>query len=88
MLFASVHGPCSARAIQTADSKRFESAVWIALAEQGPWTDAKSIARVMAMKTPHMATLYFVADGEDADAATAALMNLVESDFADDDNGR
>ena len=69
-------------------AKRFESAVWIALAEQGPWTDAKSIARVMAMKTPHMATLYFVVEGEDADAATAALVKLVESDFADDDNGR
>jgi len=69
-------------------AKRFESAVWIALAEQGPWTDAKSIARVMAMKTPHMATLYFFAEGEDADAATSALANLVESDFADDDNGR
>ena len=69
-------------------AKRFESAVWIALAEQGPWTDAKSIARVMAMKTPHMAILYFVAEGDDADAATSALANLVESDFADDDNGR
>ena len=69
-------------------AKRFESAVWIALAEQGPWTDAKSIARVMAMKTPHMATLYFVAEGEDADVATSALANLVESDFADDNNGR
>jgi phosphocarrier protein len=69
-------------------AKRFESAVWIALAEQGPWTDAKSIARVMAMKTPHMATLYFVAEGDDADDATSALARLVESDFADgDENG-
>jgi phosphocarrier protein HPr len=69
-------------------AKRFESAVWIALAEHGPWTDAKSIARVMAMKTPHMATLYFVAEGDDADDATSALARLVESDFADgDENG-
>ena len=30
-------------------AKRFESAVWIALAEHGPWIDAKSIARVMAL---------------------------------------
>ena len=69
-------------------AKRFQSAVWIALAEHGPWTDAKSIARVMAMKTPHMATLYFVAEGDDADEATSALARLVEIDFADDDNGR
>ena len=68
-------------------AKRFESAVWIALAEHGPWTNAKSIARVMAMKTPHMATLYFVAEGDDADDATSALARLVESDFADDANG-
>jgi phosphocarrier protein len=68
-------------------AKRFESAVWIALAEHGPWIDAKSIARVMATKTPHMATLYFVAEGDDAAEATIALAKLVESDFADDGNG-
>ena len=68
-------------------AKRFESAVWIALAEQGPWTDAKSIARVMATKTPYMATLHFVAEGDDAAEATDALARLVESDFADDGNG-
>ena len=68
-------------------AKRFDSAVWIALAEHGPWIDAKSIARVMATKTPHMATLYFVAEGNDAAQATSALAKLVESDFADDGNG-
>ena len=68
-------------------AKRFESAVWIALAEHGPWIDAKSIARVMATKTPYMATLYFVAEGTDAAEATSALARLVESDFADDGNG-
>lgn len=70
-------------------AKRFESEVWIALANEGPWTDAKSIARVMAMKTPFMATLYFAARGGDADAAANALAKLVESDFADmRDNGQ
>jgi phosphocarrier protein len=68
-------------------AKRFESAVWIALAEHGPWIDAKSIARVMATKTPYMATLYFVAEGSDAAEATSALAKLVESDFANDGNG-
>ena len=68
-------------------AKRFDSAVWIALAEHGPWIDAKSIARVMATKTPCMATLYFVAEGNDAAEATSALARLVESDFADDANG-
>ena len=68
-------------------AKRFGCAVWIALAEHGPWTDAKSIARVMATKTPYMATLYFVAEGNDAAEATSALAKLVESDFANDGNG-
>jgi phosphocarrier protein len=68
-------------------AKRFQSAVWIALAEHGPWIDAKSIARVMATKTPHMATLHFAAEGADAAEATGALARLVESDFADDGNG-
>ena len=68
-------------------AKRFQSAIWIALTENGPWIDAKSIARVMATKTPYMATLYFVAEGNDAAEATSALARLVESDFADDANG-
>ena len=70
-------------------AKCFGSKVWIALAKDGPWTDAKSIARVMAMKTPFMATLYFSAEGDDAEAAASALSRLVESDFADgNDHGR
>jgi phosphotransferase system HPr-like phosphotransfer protein len=34
-----------------------------------------------------MATLYFVAEGNDAAEATSALAKLVESDFAADGNG-
>jgi phosphocarrier protein len=68
-------------------AKRFDSAIWIALAEDGPWVDAKSIARVMAMKTPAMATLHFAAEGDDADEAVSALAALVDSDFAGDDDG-
>jgi phosphocarrier protein len=68
-------------------ARRVESAVCLALAEHGPWIDAKSIARVMATKTPYMATLYFVAEGSDAAEATSALAKLVESDFANDGNG-
>jgi phosphocarrier protein len=70
-------------------AKRFESKVWIALGKEGPWTDAKSIARVMALKTPFMATLFFTAEGADADEAASALAKLVESDFTDlHDNGQ
>jgi phosphocarrier protein HPr len=68
-------------------AKRFQSEVWIALAEHGPWIDAKSIARVMATKTPYMATLHFVAEGNDAAEETSALARRVVRDFADDANG-
>jgi phosphocarrier protein len=64
-------------------AKRFACRVWIALDEQGPWTDAKSIARVMAMKTPQMSTLHFIAEGDGAEEAVSALVKLVENDFPD-----
>jgi phosphocarrier protein HPr len=69
-------------------AKRFECLVWIALDGKGPWTDAKSIARVMAMKSPQMATLHFMAEGGDAEQAVNALSRLVENDFAADVDGR
>ena len=70
-------------------AKRFEARVWIAMGEAGPWTDAKSIARVMAMKTPSNVTLHFAAEGKDAEQAASALARLVESDFAEPEaNGR
>ena len=62
-------------------AKRFRAHVRVGGADGGPWTDAKSIARVMAMKTPGNATLFFEAEGEDAHEAVAALVRLVQSDF-------
>jgi len=63
-------------------AKRFESRVRLAAAAQGPWVDAKSVARVMGMKTPSGCTLFFEAEGHDAEDAVAALVRLVEGDFA------
>ena len=62
-------------------AKRFRAHVRVGAADGGPWTDAKSIVRVMAMKTPCNATLFFEAEGEDAQEAVAALIRLVQSDF-------
>lgn len=62
-------------------AKRYAAQVWIGLAANGPWIDAKSIARVMAMKTPNRTMLHFAAAGPDADAAVSALARLVSSDF-------
>ncbi|HET6622046.1 MAG TPA: HPr family phosphocarrier protein [Dongiaceae bacterium] len=62
-------------------AKTFASRIELGLSEDGPWIDAKSIVRVMAFKAVKGATLHFRADGEDANAAVAALIALVRRDF-------
>lgn len=62
-------------------AKRFKCDVRVGVSAQGPWINAKSIASVMAMKTPSQTTLYFEAEGDDAAEAVAALVKLVDSDF-------
>ncbi len=66
-------------------AKSHGAAIELAQAADGPWIDAKSIVKVMAMKAPKDTTLYFRAEGEGADAAVADLVALVENDFGLDD---
>ena len=47
-------------------AKRFASAIQIAGTPEGPWIDAKSIVKVMAMKAKQDTTLYLRASGGDA----------------------
>lgn len=65
----------------TKEAKGFSSAIEIAGTPDGPWIDAKSIVKVMAMKVKQHATLHMRARGPDADAALAALASLIERDF-------
>lgn len=62
-------------------AKRFGSEIRLALAEGGPWIDAKSIVKVMAAKAPKGTTLFLRAEGADAQAALDALVGLVRRDF-------
>ncbi|HEY7747324.1 MAG TPA: HPr family phosphocarrier protein [Aestuariivirgaceae bacterium] len=64
-------------------AKSFASAIELAQASEGPWIDAKSIVKVMAMKVKKDTTLYFRARGDDAEQAVTALVSLVEGDFED-----
>ncbi len=66
-------------------AKTFESDIEVAAAENGPWVDAKSIVKVMAVKAPRGTTLHFRARGPDATAALDALHNLVALNFHDDE---
>ena len=58
-----------------------DAAVQVALADDGPWIDAKSVVKVMAMKAPRGKLLHIRASGEQAAEAFAALMALVRRDF-------
>jgi phosphocarrier protein HPr len=74
-----LHARPSVRLTQLA--KRFQAAVEFALAEGGPWLDAKSPVQVMRAKAPKGTTLHFRARGPDAEAAVAALVGLVAREF-------
>lgn len=67
-------------------AKTFEARTEIASAADGPWIDAKSIVKVMAMKAPEGTVLRIRARGKDANQAVATLRALVERDF-DEDQG-
>jgi phosphotransferase system enzyme I (PtsI) len=66
-------------------AKTFGARIDLALAEDGPWVDAKSVVEVMATKAPPRSVLYFRASGDDAAPAVRALVALVERDFVDGD---
>ncbi|MFM8747772.1 MAG: HPr family phosphocarrier protein [Aestuariivirga sp.] len=68
-------------------AKGFAAAIDIAAAEGGPWIDAKSIVKVMAMKVKQNATLHVRASGADALAAVEAIVDLVRRDFDEAGNG-
>jgi phosphocarrier protein HPr len=65
-------------------AKSFRSSIELAPDAEGPWINAKSIVKVMAMKVRKDTRLYFRAKGSDAAEALAALVSLVQRDFEDD----
>ena len=62
-------------------AKGFPCRIEIAAAAGGPWVDAKSIVKVMAMKVPQDTVLHVRAEGEAAAEAVAAVVSLVTRDF-------
>lgn len=62
-------------------AKGYAARLELSAGPDGPWIDAKSIVRVMAMKAPKDTVLHFRADGPDARAALDGLVALVERDF-------
>ena len=68
-------------------AKGYGAAIEIAGSEQGPWIDAKSIVKVMAMKAKQHSTLFVRAAGADAQAAVEAVISLVHRDFDEAGDG-
>jgi phosphocarrier protein len=64
-------------------AKGFTAKIEIALAADGPWTDAKSPVKVMRVKAPQGATLHFRVAGPDGEAALAAMLALVQDGFGE-----
>ena len=64
-------------------AKGFSAKIELALAEEGPWTDAKSPVKVMRVKAPQGATLHFRVAGPDGKAALAAVLALVHDGFGE-----
>lgn len=65
-------------------AKTFTCQIEVGTSNEGPWVDAKSIAKVMKMKAPKDTVLHFQALGSDATEAIKALVRLVEKDFEKD----
>jgi phosphocarrier protein HPr len=65
-------------------AKSFGCRIEMAQQAAGPWIDAKSIVKVMAMKAPRDATLHFRAEGDGAVDAVDALSELVQRNFDED----
>jgi phosphocarrier protein len=64
-------------------AKGFAAKIEIALAADGPWSDAKSPVKVMRVKAPQGATLHFRVAGPDGEAALAAMLALVRDGFGE-----
>ena len=64
-------------------AKRFQAQIFVRASEAADWINAKSVAKIMAMRAAHGSTIEIKAFGRDAEAAVAALVNLIAADFPD-----
>ena len=64
-------------------AKGFAAKIELALMADGPWTDAKSPVKVMRVKAPQGAMLYFRVTGPDGEAALATILALVHDGFGE-----
>jgi phosphocarrier protein HPr len=66
-------------------AKKFQAQISIRASDAADWINAKSVAKVMALRAARHSIIQIKASGEDAEAAVAALVALVAADFPDQD---
>jgi phosphocarrier protein HPr len=64
-------------------ARQFRSRIAVRVEGAAEWIDAKSAAKVMAMRAPCDCIIEFAATGSDARAAVGALTALIANDFLD-----
>jgi phosphocarrier protein HPr len=64
-------------------AKKFDAQILIRASDAADWINAKSVAKIMALRAAQGSTIEIKASGEDAEAAVAALVDLVATDFPD-----
>jgi phosphocarrier protein len=65
-------------------AKKFQAQIFVRVAGAAEWINAKSVAKIMAMRAAHDSTIEIKASGNDAKAAVAALIDLIAADFPDE----
>lgn len=79
---AGLHARPAVKLTQLA--KAHAATVELALAPEGPWTDAKSPVKMMRLKAGKGTLLHMRTRGPDAEAALAALLALVHDGFGEE----
>src|SRR6201997_3561020 len=64
-------------------AKKFQAQIFVRVADSAEWINAKSVAKIMAMRAAHGSTIEIKASGSDAETAVAALVELIATDFPD-----
>jgi phosphocarrier protein len=64
-------------------AKKFKAQISVRASDTADWINAKSVAKIMALRAARDSIIEIEASGEDAEAAVAALIDLVATDFPD-----
>jgi len=66
-------------------AKKFQAQISIRASATADWINAKSVSKIMALRAARDSVIEIKASGEDAEAAVAALVKLVATDFPEID---